>query len=87
MADFEPQTIVSLAADALAAEDCAKAIDLCTQAIEIDSGLLMAYWYLGLAQLLQGYELEAQATWISAITAIDLQEADQAINQLLCILF
>lgn len=78
--------IASQVISAIASEQYAEAIDLCTQTILADPSSLTAYWYLGLAQLLQGDEAEAQATWISVITVIDVQHTDAAIDELLHIL-
>ncbi len=78
--------IASQVLSAIASEQYAEAIDLCTQAILADPGFLTDYWYLGLAQLLQGDEAAAQATWISVITVIDVQHAEAAIEELLHIL-
>jgi predicted O-linked N-acetylglucosamine transferase (SPINDLY family) len=40
-------------------------------AIAADPTLLTNYWHLGLAQLLQGNEVDAQATWMSAFMAVE----------------
>lgn len=41
--------------------------NLYEQAIESEPSIMSHYWYLGLAYLLQGYEEEAQTTWMIAI--------------------
>lgn len=45
-----------------------EAVALYEQSIEADPTVMSNYWYLGLALLLQGEELEAQLTWLSVIT-------------------
>ncbi|MDX2241687.1 MAG: O-linked N-acetylglucosamine transferase, SPINDLY family protein, partial [Leptolyngbyaceae cyanobacterium bins.302] len=44
-----------------------QAASLYEQAIAADPGEMSAYWYLGLAWLLQGQEAEAQMTWLMPI--------------------
>jgi predicted O-linked N-acetylglucosamine transferase (SPINDLY family) len=51
--------------------------------IAADPTILTNYWHLGLAQLLQGDEVDAQATWMSAFMAIeDEAQAAQAAQDL-----
>ncbi|HEY9664917.1 MAG TPA: tetratricopeptide repeat protein, partial [Allocoleopsis sp.] len=57
-----------------------KAAELYEQAIELDpEGDLQHYWWLGLLQLLQGQEADAQATWFCGLSTaedIDLVTLD-----------
>ncbi|HEY9700544.1 MAG TPA: glycosyltransferase 61 family protein [Trichocoleus sp.] len=78
--------IASQAIDLLALEQYAAVVDLCTQTIAANPDLLTAYWYLGLAYLLQGEEAEAQATWILVLADAEPQSTDAAIDELLGIL-
>lgn len=49
-------------------QDYPQATGLYEQAIVAEPELKSAYWYLGLALLLQGQEAEAQMTWLLALT-------------------
>jgi len=59
------------------------AIALYQQCIEANPDLTSNYWYLGLALLLAGEDLEAQAVWLSALTQ---EEIDLGFSELLEIL-
>jgi hypothetical protein len=60
-----------------------KTIAAYEQAIAANPTVLANYWHLGLAQLLQGDEVDAQATWMSAFMAIeDEAQAAQAAQDL-----
>ncbi|MBE9031452.1 O-linked N-acetylglucosamine transferase, SPINDLY family protein [filamentous cyanobacterium LEGE 11480] len=52
-----------------------QAIDDYTEAIEADPTNLTNYWYLGLSQLLNQQEAEAQTTWMAALMEAELPEA------------
>lgn len=66
--------------DYLENQQYSKAAELYEQAIELDpEGDLQNYWWLGLLQLLQGQEADAQATWFCGLSAaedIDLVTLD-----------
>lgn len=68
------------AADHLKNQQYFKAAELYEQAIELDPEAdLQNYWWLGLLQLLQGQEADAQATWffgLSAAEDVDLATLD-----------
>jgi predicted O-linked N-acetylglucosamine transferase (SPINDLY family) len=51
-------------------EQYLQAAALYEQAIEQDPSVVWHYWYLGLAELLQGQEAEAQTTWLAGISEI-----------------
>jgi len=55
----------------------ARAADLYQQAIDADLDVRSNYWYLGLALLLQGQEVEAQVTWMLAIGEGDEEQVEQ----------
>jgi predicted O-linked N-acetylglucosamine transferase (SPINDLY family) len=46
------------------------------RAIETDPALVSHYWHLGLSYLLQGYEEEAQTTWLVGMSQLDEEEAE-----------
>ena len=56
------------------------------QAIAIESNIKTHYWHLGLAYLLQGYEEEAQVTWMSAMVECSSEELEQWTEELVQIL-
>lgn len=58
------------------------AIDFYQRCIDINPTLRANYWHLGLALLLQGEELEAQAVWLTALA----QETDVCLGELLKVL-
>lgn len=60
--------------------------NLCEQAIETEPDVISHYWYLGLAYLLQGYEEEAQATWMLAMTEATPEVAKAWARELVYIL-
>jgi len=59
-----------------------QAVSLYEQAIAADPGLKSAYWYLGLALLLQGQEAEAQMTWLMAMTEGEAAQVDEWTKEL-----
>lgn len=63
--DYQPQVIA-----ALAKEQYDGIITHCEQCLSVDPTVLSAYWYLGLAWLLQGDDVEAQSAWLAAATAV-----------------
>ncbi|HEY9747946.1 MAG TPA: class I SAM-dependent methyltransferase, partial [Allocoleopsis sp.] len=70
----------------LAQQNYDEVITLCEQAIASDATHTSAYWYLGLALLLQDREAEAQATWLSAIAETPPEQAEASTLELLGIL-
>jgi tetratricopeptide (TPR) repeat protein len=48
--------------------DFTAAINLYEKCIELAPNLINNYWYLGLAWLLQGNEIESQSIWLSTFT-------------------
>lgn len=50
--------------------------------VSLDDSCKNYYWYLGLSQLLQGQETEAQMTWLLAIENIEIDQLDQLTSQL-----
>lgn len=62
------------------------AIALYQQCVDTNPTSLSNYWYLGLALLLQGEELEAQAIWVAALARENPKEIDVCLAELLKIL-
>jgi tetratricopeptide (TPR) repeat protein len=62
------------------------AIVLYQQCIDINPTLLSNYSHLGLALLLEGEELEAQAVWLSALAQETSKEIDASLAELLKVL-
>ena len=58
--------------------DFIAAINLYEKCLELSPNLISNYWYLGLAWLLQGNEIECQSIWLSTFTDsnLDLQDND-----------
>jgi len=56
------------------------------RAIEQDPDNLSLYWQLGIAQLLQGQEAEAQTTWLTPLLAAEPEQAAQWQTELLHLL-
>lgn len=56
--------------------DYSRAAHLYEQAIEAEPDNRSHYWYLGLALLLDGQEIEAQATWLMGMTGGDSEQVD-----------
>lgn len=56
------------------------------QAIATEPDEKYHYWYLGLAYLLQGYEEEAQVTWMSAMVGCTSEEIEECTGELVHIL-
>ena len=63
-----------------------EAITNYTHLISSDSFNKINYWYLGLSQLLQGKETEAQVTWFEAIESVDIDQIDLFTDELCQIL-
>lgn len=61
-------------------------VELCEQAIATDPAQPLPYWYLGLALLLQGQEMEAQAAWLTPLAATDPEHEAELITELAGIL-
>ncbi|MEW6491431.1 MAG: methyltransferase domain-containing protein [Cyanobacteriota bacterium] len=64
------------AAKCLAQNNYEEAIALYEQCVEMNSTEVSNYWYLGLALLLNGQELEAQASWLSILVEASSEEID-----------
>jgi tetratricopeptide (TPR) repeat protein len=62
--------------------DYQKAAKFYQEAIAANPDLKSNYWYCGLSWLLQGEPENAEGIWMSAILDEDLQETDQAIEEL-----
>ena len=56
------------------------------QAIATEPDVIYHYWHLGLAYLLQGYEEEAQATWMMAMVEASPEEVEEWTRELVQIL-
>jgi predicted O-linked N-acetylglucosamine transferase (SPINDLY family) len=67
-------------------EDYSQAAYLYEQLIQLKPDEKSYYWHLGLIFLLQGQELEAQATWFIGLSEGDLEQADCWTTNLLDIL-
>ncbi len=63
-----------------------KACKLYQQAIEADPEVRSNYWYLGLALLLEGEEVEAQITWMLVIGEAEGEEIDSWTGELVEVL-
>lgn len=63
-----------------------EAINLYEQAIEVDPKNQSYYWYLGLFLLLQDREMEAQATWMTALAEVEVENIEIYISELVEIL-
>ena len=60
----------------------AESVTLYNQAIALDSAGKTNYWYLGLSQLLQGLENDAQMTWFLAIEDTESDQIEQWTDEL-----
>ncbi|AFY69532.1 TPR repeat-containing protein [Thalassoporum mexicanum PCC 7367] len=60
----------------------AQVIGHCQKLIEADPTEKLPYWYLGLALLLVGQEMEAQMVWLEAIDTDDSEQLEQWSEQL-----
>jgi tetratricopeptide (TPR) repeat protein len=74
------------AAEYLAQSRYSEAIDLYGQCVIANPAEMSNYWHLGLAWLLQGEELEAQAVWLSAIAGGTPEEVELWAAELLKVL-
>jgi len=82
---MESESLVSLknnAFESLIKNNYDLAMDFYEQLISLDSSCKTNYWYLGLSQLLQGQESNAQMTWIMAIEDAELSQIEQWNNEL-----
>src|SRR6478672_6900673 len=70
----------------LAQQNYDEAIALCEQVIVLDPTSISAYWYLGLALLLQDRESEAQAIWLSALAQLPPEQVEASTLELLEVL-
>jgi predicted O-linked N-acetylglucosamine transferase (SPINDLY family) len=70
----------------LASNKYSQISSLYEDAIAIEPEVISHYWHLGLAYLLQGYEEEAQTTWMLALAEVDSEEAEQLAEELIKIL-
>jgi tetratricopeptide (TPR) repeat protein len=66
--------------------DYSRAINLYEQAIEGEPDNRFHYWHLGLVLLLDGQEIEAQATWLMGMTGGDREQVDLWTNDLIQVL-
>ena len=67
-------------------ENYSKATSLYEQAIETEPDIKSHYWYLGLLLLLQGQEVEAQTTWLLAMTEGEPEQVDVWTRELIQVL-
>ena len=72
----QAETIQDQAYQNLLQGDYSRAAHLYEQAIEAEPDNKFHYWYLGLALLLEGQEIEAQATWLMGMTGGDSEQVD-----------
>ena len=63
-----------------------EAIAYYEQCIEINPEQRFNYWQLGLANLLQGYQLTAQSVWLSVLLQFEAEEYDVVLGELIQIL-
>lgn len=63
-----------------------RASDLYQQIIEAEPDITVNYWYLGLALLLQGKEVEAQVTWMLVMGEGEETQVEQWTNELVEVL-
>ncbi len=70
----------------LTTEDYTRAITLYQKIVDLEPASRSAYWYLGLALLLQGQEIEAQVTWMLVIGEGNEEEAETWTAELIEIL-
>lgn len=63
-----------------------QAASIYEELIELEASDKSNYWYLGLLLLLQGQEIEAQATWFLGISECDNEEIDHRTTELIQIL-
>lgn len=66
----------------LLAENYDQAIKLYEQGIASEPSIVSYYWYLGLALLLQGNEVEAQMTWMLPLAEGETEEVEQRTAEL-----
>jgi FkbM family methyltransferase len=72
----EAETIQQQPYEVLIQGDYSRAANLYEQAIEAEPDNRFHYWYLGLALLLDGQEIEAQTTWLMGMTGGDSEQVD-----------
>lgn len=81
-----PPTESSRAYQALYQGNYQQAAGLYEQAIAAEPTIHSHYWYLGVALLLQGQELEAQTTWLLAMEEAESEEVEALTQDLVSIL-
>ena len=64
----------------------AQVTSYCEQAISLEPDVKLHYWYLGLALLLQGQEVEAQTTWLMAMMEGEPEQVEEWTAQLSLVL-
>ncbi len=84
--DQLPQQLSQAAIQALAQKHYREAETLWEQTIAADPEQTAAYWYLGLTLLLQGQEMEAQATWLTALSAAEPGQEAALVEELATVL-
>jgi tetratricopeptide (TPR) repeat protein len=72
----QAETIQNQPYENLLQGDYSRAANLYEQALEAEPDNRSHYWYLGLALLLDGQEIEAQATWLMGMTGGDSEQVD-----------
>jgi len=72
----QAETILDQPYENLLQGDYSRAANLYEQAIEAEPDNRSHYWYLGLALLLDGQEIEAQTTWLMGMTGGDSEQVD-----------
>ncbi len=82
--------IQQLIQNCLVLKDYSQGVSICEQAIFTEPDVILHYWYLGLMQLLQKQEVEAQSTWLLGMSECDagddLSQVDKWTSDLLSIL-
>lgn len=72
----QAETIQQQPCQNLIERDYIGAANIYEQAIEAEPNNRFNYWYLGLALLLDGQEIEAQATWLMGLTGGDSEQVE-----------
>jgi len=82
---IEPDNLVALQEQAFTnfiEGNYEQATNLYEQLISLNATNKTNYWYLGLSQLLQGQENDAQMTWLSAIEDAEIDQVEQSTDEL-----
>ena len=82
----QAETIQQQPYEVLIQGDYSRAANLYEQAIEAEPDDRFHYWYLGLALLLDGQEIEAQTTWLMGMTGGDSEQVELWTNSLIQVL-